>query len=100
VFQFGNQQDGGISKLDAQKNGRKILFATRSKISVIKNHINGLGYTDGRIIVTPHGFLKDDPNEIARYKKEHSDYWDVMIGSGEFDVVDSDVKPGKTTDDE
>jgi hypothetical protein len=23
----------------------------------MKNHINGLGYEDGKIIVTPHGFL-------------------------------------------
>lgn len=100
VFQFGNQQDSGISKLDATKNGRKILFATRSKISVVKNHINGLGYTDGRIIVTPHGFIKDDKDEIAKYKKEHSDYWDVMLGSAEFDVVDSEVKPEIAADDE
>ena len=95
-----NQQDSGISKLDATKNGRKILFATRSKISVVKNHINGLGYTDGRIIVTPHGFIKDDKDEIAKYKKEHSDYWDVMLGSAEFDVVDSEVKPEIAADDE
>jgi hypothetical protein len=23
----------------------------------MKNHINGLGFEDGKIIVTPHGFL-------------------------------------------
>jgi len=87
VFQFGNQQDAGTSKMDAQKNGRKIAFATRTKVSVIKNHINGLGYVDGRVIVTPHGFLKDDKTEIDRYKKEHSDYWKLILGEGDFDVV-------------
>ena len=31
---------------------------TRTKISIMKNHVNGLGYEDGKILVTPHGFLK------------------------------------------
>jgi hypothetical protein len=91
VFQFGNQQDSGISKVDATKEGRKIAYATRSKVSVIKNHINGLGYMDGRLIVTPHGFLIDDKEEIAKYKKEHSDYWRVILGDGDYDLVESEV---------
>ncbi len=93
VFQFGNQQDAGISKVDATKDGRKIAYATRTKVSVIKNHINGLGYVDGRIIVTPHGFLKDDPEEIKKYKAEHSDYWQTILGDGDYTLVDEVVKP-------
>ena len=91
VFLFGNQQDAGISKLDAQKQGRKISYATRTKVSVIKNHINGLGYIDGKIIATPHGFIKDDPDEIKKYKTEHSDYWDMILGAGDYNLVESEV---------
>jgi hypothetical protein len=91
VFQFGNQQDAGISKIEATKHGRKIAFATRSKVSVVKNHINGLGYTDGRLICTPHGFIMDDPDMIKQYKAEHSDYWQIIIGDSEFDLSESDV---------
>ena len=91
VFQFGNQQDAGISKLDAQKQGRKIVFSTRSKVSVIKNHINGLGYSDGRLLVTPHGFIMDDPDSIKKYKTEHSDYWQIMLGDGDFSLSESEV---------
>lgn len=91
VFQFGNQQDAGISKIDATKQGRKIVFATRSKVSVIKNHINGLGYSDGKLLCTPHGFIMDDPDAIKKYKVEHSDYWQLIIGGIDFSLSDSEV---------
>jgi hypothetical protein len=56
----------------------------------MKNHINGLGYEDGKIIVTPHGFLagkeaSEEKKSIEAYKKEYSEYWKDIIGSdGEF----------------
>jgi len=49
-----------------------------------------LGYEDGKIIVTPHGFLagKDAAEEkksIESYKNEQSEYWKEIIGSeGDF----------------
>lgn len=58
----------------------------------MKNHINGLGFEDGRIIVTPHGFLpgKDTAEEkasIEKYKKEYAEYWKEIIGvDGDFDL--------------
>jgi len=86
VFLFGNQQDAGTSKINAQKDGRKIAYATRTKVSIVKNHINGLGYIDGKIIATPHGFIKDTDASINKYKAEYKDYWDVLLG-GEFELV-------------
>jgi hypothetical protein len=92
VFLFGNQKGAGTTKITATKDKRTVKFATRSKISVMKNHINGLGYEDGKIIVTPHGFLagKDTTEEkasIESYKKEYSDYWKGIIGSdGDFSL--------------
>lgn len=84
VFRFGNEAESGISKIDATKNGRTINIAVRSKITVDKNHINGLGYKDSNIIITPQGFLKSDRrgskenNEgkeaIAKYKLEYMNY--------------------------
>jgi hypothetical protein len=58
----------------------------------MKNHINGLGYDDGKIIVTPHGFLsgKDSTEEksnLEKYKKEHADYWKNILGvEGDFSI--------------
>ena len=87
VFLFGNQKGAGTTKITAVKDKRKVKFASRTKVSVMKNHINGLGYEDGRILVTPHGFLsgKDSAEEkksIEKYKSEHSEYWKDIIGLG------------------
>ena len=63
----------------------------------MKNHINGLGFEDGKIIVTPHGFLagKDAAEEkksIEEYKKENADYWKNIIGTeGDFDLKEEKV---------
>src|SRR5210317_307746 len=87
VFLFGNQKGAGTTKITAVKDKRKVKFATRTKVSVMKNHINGLGYEDGKILVTAHGFLagKDPAEEkksIESYKSEQSEYWKDIIGTG------------------
>jgi len=97
VFLFGNQKNAGTTKISATKDGRKVKFATRTKISVMKNHINGLGYEDGKILVTPHGFLHgkdttEEKNSIESYKKEHADYWKGILGSGGEYKLEEDVE--------
>lgn len=96
VIRFGNEADGGISKIDATKNGRKINFATRTKITVDKNHINGLGYADSQIIVTPHGFITSDKRDnkaaLEKYKKETADYWTSKVGDMNFELEEYEVK--------
>ena len=78
VFLFGNQANAGTSRITATTGGKKITFATRTKVGVTKNHINGISYAD-RLLVTPHGFILDTPNEVKKYKEEFSDYWDVLL---------------------
>ena len=97
VFLFGNQKNAGIGKITATKDKRKIKFATRSKISVMKNHVNGLGYDDGKILIVAHGFLKgrdkkDEKNSIDTYKEQNSSYWNRIIGSeGDFNIADEET---------
>ena len=78
VFLFGNQKGSGTTKITATKDKRTVKFAIRTKVSVLKNHINGLGYEDGKIIVTPHGFLagKEASEEKA------SKFVDYLNGAG------------------
>ena len=96
VFQFGNIQNAGTSSVSATKQGRKIKFATRTKISVKKNHINGLGYEDGYIIITPHDFILDDKKYIDEYKNKFSDYWKVILETdGDFELTDEDETESK-----
>tara|TARA_R110000824_G_scaffold48582_1_gene137147 strand:+ start:2106 stop:3101 length:996 start_codon:yes stop_codon:yes gene_type:complete len=97
VFLFGNQKNAGIGKITATKDKRKIKFATRSKVSVMKNHVNGLGYDDGKILIVAHGFLKgrdknDEKISIDAYKEENSSYWNKIIGAeGDFNIADEET---------
>lgn len=85
VFLFGNQKKSGISHIMATKDKRKVAFGIRTKISVLKNHVNGLGYKDGKIVAVPHGYIEDTPTEIEKYKKEYSDFWKDKLGvDGDF----------------
>jgi hypothetical protein len=97
VFLFGNQKNAGTTKITATKDKRTVKFASRTKISVLKNHISGLGYEDGKIIVTPHGFLagkeaSEEKASIEKYKKEYAEYWKTILGvDGDFDLKEEKV---------
>lgn len=82
VFLFGNQKKAGISHIDATKNGRKVSYAVRTKVSILKNHINGIAYKDGKIIAVPQGFISDTKEAIETYKTQYSDYWNNILGEG------------------
>lgn len=82
VFLFGNQKKSSINHIDATKNGRKVIYAIRTKISVLKNHINGLSYKDGKIIAVPQGFIDDTKESLEQYKKDYSNYWEEILGKG------------------
>ena len=44
VFLFGNQKNAGINHITATKNGRTVSYAVRTKVSILKNHVNGIAY--------------------------------------------------------
>lgn len=72
VFRFGNEKNAGTTKITITKNKRTVVIATRSKITVMKNHVNGIQFGDGKIMVTPHGFMR--AKEAAEEKKSKEDY--------------------------
>jgi hypothetical protein len=91
VFLFGNQKNAGINHITATKNGRTVSYAIRTKISVLKNHINGLGYKDGKIIATPQGYIVDTKEALEEYKKQYSQYWNAILsGTGEITLDESE----------
>ena len=98
VFRFGNQKNAGTTHISAVKEKRKVKFATRTKITIMKNHVNGLGYEDGKILITPHGFLSGkEPSEekksIDIYKSEYSSYWSEQLGTnGGFEIKEEKEK--------
>jgi hypothetical protein len=91
VFLFGNQKKAGINHIDATKNSRKVSFAIRTKISILKNHVNGLGYKDGKIIAVHNGYITDTKESLDKYKKDYSDYWATKMGGDEFTLEESKI---------
>jgi hypothetical protein len=98
VFLFGNQKKSGINHITATKNKRTIAYAIRTKISIIKNHVNGLGYKDGKIIAVPQGYIDDTPDALDQYKKEYSQYWNGIL-SGDGEVIFSETTVDEESDD-
>lgn len=87
IITFGNIANSGTNKIKATKGGKTVQFAKRTRISCDKNHITGVE-TEGKIIMTSHGFLHDDAKAIDKYKKEHSKEWLSVLGSTDFDLIE------------
>lgn len=85
VFLFGNEKNSGVNNITAQCKGRKVKFAVRTKVSVKKNHINGLGYMDGKLLATPTGYIADDSKAQNEYAKENRDLWAKHF-DGDFNI--------------
>ena len=91
VFLFGNQASAGINHITATKGGRTVRYAIRTKISILKNHVNGLGYSDGKIIAVPQGYIEDTKEALEIYKKEYSQYWNgILSGDGEIKLDETE----------
>ena len=86
----------GTSKIKAIKDGKQVEFAKRANIQIDKNHINGVT-TRGRIVMTPHGFINDDPNELKKYKDENSADWAKVLGGKDFDVIEENEEINDTS---
>jgi hypothetical protein len=89
IITFGNITSPGTQKVKATKNGKEIEFALKTKVSCDKNHVTGVT-AKGTIVSTAHGFIKNSPNEINKYKKEHSKNWASILGSDDFDIVEEE----------
>jgi hypothetical protein len=88
VITFGNISNSGTSKLSAVKDGKEVEFAKRVKISCDKNHITGIT-TKGKVIMTPDGFILDNPASITKYKKAHKENWNNLLGGTDFELVEN-----------
>lgn len=85
VFLFGNQKKAGINHITATKEGRTVSYAIRTKISILKNHVNGIQFKDGKIIAVPQGYIDDTKEALDDYKKQYSQYWNAILsGTGEI----------------
>lgn len=88
VITFGNIATSGINKIKATKNGKEVLFGSRVRVQIEKNHINGVSTTN-KIIFTPTSIIVDDKKDIDNYKKEHLPYFMTLLGEidGDFETI-------------
>ena len=84
---FGNVTNSGTSNLKAKKNGKEVVYATRTKVNIAKNHVTGISLVT-KIIATPHGFIDDSPNDVKakQYFKDHSKLFMDILGGDINDV--------------
>jgi len=90
VITFGNVARAGTNKIKATKNGKEVEFAKRTRISCDKNHVTGVTAVN-KVIMTVHGFIRDDKKELDDYKKKYSDEWMKVLGATSFDVVEEEA---------
>ena len=91
VFLFGNQKKAGVNHITATKNGRTVSYGVRTKISILKNHVTGIAFKDGKIIAVPQGYIADTKEALDKYKKEYSGYWNTILsGTGEITLNETE----------
>ncbi len=72
-----------IGKLEAQVGGIKKKFGTRSRVTIEKNHINGIEQS-GDFVITPTSIIPDEAKAIKSYKDDNKDSWgDVELQEGD-----------------
>ena len=91
IITFGNVSNAGTSKIKAVKNGKQIEFAKRTNLQIDKNHINGIT-TRGKIIMTPHGFIRDEDKDLKAYKAANQEAWERILGGGDFDIIEEEAE--------
>ena len=99
IYHHGGTMTHGTKKIMATSKGRDVVFGIESKVSVIKNQIDGpLGgiNMEGKLISTPHGFIGTEKEDKDQYKKDHMQYFRDVLG-GDVDL--STIKTEYTDDD-
>ena len=74
----------------------------------MKNHVNGIAFADGKIMVTPHGFLRaketaEEKISREQYVKDNLDYISKLFGEKVSDLKDikfDDVLDANDSDEE
>lgn len=85
LIKFGDDTNAGTTKMKMKKDGREIIWATRTKIDVSKNHITSIS-CKGKLIATPHYFILE--SEDKKYLKEKSDYLLQQVGASSLEEVE------------
>jgi hypothetical protein len=83
IYHFGGIKSNGAKAVSATSKKKEVNFGIEANLSVPKNHIDGpLGgiSMEGKIISTPHGFIRADKEGIDQYKSDKLLYFRKILG--------------------
>jgi RecA/RadA recombinase len=63
-----------VGKIKAKVDNIEKKFGTKSRITIEKNHINGIEQS-GDFVITPNSIIPDEAKAIKAYKDENRDSW-------------------------
>ncbi len=84
-YKFGGNTNSNTSKMKIKKKGKEIVWGTRTKIEVEKNHITNLS-TKGKLIVTATGFITEA--EEKDYLAKHAEFFLSQLDATSMDEVE------------
>jgi RecA/RadA recombinase len=87
VILFGNQTKAGTGSMYATYRGRQIEFGKITRVKYLKNHDTGVAFKDGKIGITPHGYIENSPTTIAQYKKDNLKYFATLFKISDMDEL-------------
>ncbi len=91
IYNHGGILTHGTKKITAVSKGREVSFGVEAKVGAVKNQIDsfvgGISF-EGKLISTPHGFIKSDKDSIAEYKKKHILFFRDQLGIGEDEDIE------------
>jgi hypothetical protein len=95
IVHLGGITSHGTSRLKATASGNDYFYATKTKIKVEKNQINGIEYS-GEIASTPHGYI--NPDKKNDYTKEYKDFiLEKLKVSKDAEIIFTEEKPDSET---
>ena len=83
IFRCGGITDSGLQKVSCIINNKKVKIGDITKIAIEKNHEDYFTILEEKIFLCPHGFLKNDKDEIERYKEKMKPIWKKRIEESE-----------------
>ena len=86
VINFGNDTNSGTSLMKLKKKGKEIVWGTRTKVEVKKNHVTNLS-TRGKLIITAEGFILEEDEK--KYLEEHSNQFLEYLEAASMEEIET-----------
>lgn len=85
LIKFGDDTGSGTTKMKIKKDKKEIIWATRTKLEVVKNHVTSIS-CKGKLIATPHHFILE--NEEKKYLKDNENYLLSQVGASSIEEIE------------